>query len=76
MKRNKRVVDRMKNELSIRCKALYELLDKEPIKDSKIDFSESDEALDNYYQEVSINSTLVRIAADDLSTIIKEIRKL
>lgn len=76
MKRNKRVVDRMKNELSIRCKALYELLDKEPIKDSKIDSSESDEALDNYYQEVNINSTLVRIAADDLSTIIKEIRKL
>ncbi|GEM_PF-4563570 len=73
MKKLKNTVDRLKEEFNKRCETLYSLLDKAPIEPPK---NTSDDDLDERFKEVHINTDRVRLAAEDLITIIKEIKKL
>lgn len=73
MKNPKHTVDRLKDEFNKRYETLYSLLDKPPIESPK---NTSDDDLDERFKEVQINTDRVRLAAEDLITIIKEIKKL
>lgn len=75
MKRNKQIVERLRDKLVTRYQVLNDLLDRKPIQSHRSP-TEEDEEVEMRNLEVYINSSEVRIAVDDLTSVLKEIRKL